>query len=80
MSAVDTMSDVTPGVVGFVGAGEWLAGDAGAFAALFVLDDGAAGDGASPGRAAAFTSAPLAMYGWPPGVIAGSWFVPSVAG
>ena len=82
MSAVDTMSEVTPGVV-FVGAGEWLAGGAGtgAFAALFALDDAAATGGAlPPGRAAAFTSAPVAVYGWPAGVIAGSWFASLVAG
>ncbi len=72
MSAVDTMSEVTPGVVGFAGTGEWLAGGAGAFAALFAFADGAAIDGALPaGRAAEFTSAPLAMDGWPAGVDCG---------
>ena len=82
MSAVDTMSDVTPGVV-FVGAGEWLAGGAGTgtFAALFALDDAAVTGGApAPGRAAAFTSAPVLMDGWPAGVVAGSWFASLVAG
>ena len=83
MSAVDIMSEVTPGVDCFAGTEGWLAvgAGAGAFAALFAFDAAAATGGAVlPGRAAAFTSAPFAMYGCPAGVIAGSWFASLVAG
>ena len=70
---MDIMSDVTPGVACFAGAGEWFADGAGAFVALFTLDTADAAGGALPaGRAAAFRSAPVAVYDCPAGVIAGS--------
>ena len=81
MSAVDIMSEVTPGANCFAGAGEWFGLGAGAFATLIEVDDGGATDGALSAfdRTGEFASEPPAMYGCPAGVMAGSWselFVP----
>ena len=84
MSAVDIMSEVTPGADCFAGAGEgageWFALGTDTFVTLVELDGGAA-DGALSAfdRTGEFASEPPAMYGCPAGVMAGSWselFVP----
>jgi hypothetical protein len=76
------MSDVTPGAdcfatgaAGAAAAGEWFALDAAAFVPLLALDDGAASVGTTFDRVAEFGWEPAGIYGWPAGVIAGSWFV-----
>ena len=78
MSAEDIMSDVTPGAGCFAGAGadeRVVAVGAGAFVTVLALGEGAATGGALTfDRAGGLASAPVAMYGWPAGVIAGSWF------
>ena len=84
MSAVDIMSEVTPGANCFVGAGEgageWFGLGAGAFVMLVEVGGGAI-DGALSAfdRTGGFASEPPAIYGCPAGVMAGSWselFVP----
>ena len=78
MSAEDTIFDVTPGAgcLAAGAAGEWLALGAGAFVLLVAFDDGAGSVGAlTLDGAFEFGWAPAGIYGWPAGVIAGSWFV-----
>ena len=80
MSAVDIMSEVTPGAGCFAGAGEWFGLGTEAFVTLVELGGGAT-DGALSefDRTGEFASEPPGMYGCPAGVMAGSWselFVP----
>ena len=84
MSAVDIMSEVTPGAGCFAGAGEgageWFGLGTEAFVTLVELGGGAT-DGALSAfdRTGEFASEPSGMYGCPAGVMAGSWselFVP----
>jgi hypothetical protein len=70
------MSEVTPGIGCFTGAGEWLALGAGAFV-TFVATAGGGIDGTllAFDWVDEFASDPPVMYGWLEGVIAGSSFV-----
>jgi hypothetical protein len=73
---VDTIFDVTPGTGCFAAgaAGEWLVLGSGAFVLLVAFDDGAGSVGELAfDRAVEIGWAPAGMYGWPAGVIAGSW-------
>ena len=75
---MDTIFGVTPGAACFAvgAAGEWLLLGAGAFVLLVAFDDEAGSVGAMAfDRAVEVGWAPAGIYGWPAGVIAGSWFV-----